>query len=223
MDALIRSAPVAASRTRLSEARPATSVPPLDALRAQIEQEVRAESAARLRELYESEHSRARAEGQRAAVTDAREAAATEFKKACEALTRDADRAVAALEQAHREALARLDASVGEVAFAALCRLIGPRLSARDFVLDQIARTCLELRADLTATVKLHPRDIEMLRDLLPNAQLRIGALALDVVADESLALGGCVAEAASGHYDGGLENQLRRLHAALTTQTVEG
>jgi flagellar assembly protein FliH len=223
MDTLIRSAQLAPFRTRLSELRTAQpGQPVLDPLREEIERQVRAESAAQIQQLYESERLRARAEGHADGVAAGKAAAATELAQACERLTVQTNRALSALAEAHRAALLKLESSVGELTFAALCRLVSAQVTSRSFVLGIVEHTCAALRADLNATVRLHPRDIETLRESLQDDQLRVDSLGLKVVPDESLVLGGCVIEAPSGHYDGGIENQLRRLHAVLTGSVKE-
>lgn len=222
MDALIRSVQLAPSRTRLSEARvdDAASQPvkrEADTLRAEIEKQVRAELAAQMQKLYESERERARADGHALATAEAKAAAAKELAQAQDQLTKKVEAALVAMEQGYQAAQARLQASVGEVAFAAVCKLLGHQAASQAFVLNLVEHTCVHLRGEFTATVRLHPRDIDTLRDLLQDRELRVHAFGLKVVADESLKLGGCVVEAMSGHLDGGLESQLRRLHAVLT------
>ena len=103
-----------------------------------------------------------------------------------------------------------------------MCRLAGEQSAARGFVRGLVEQTCAGLRADSSATARMHPRDIRTLGDLLggPLGDVyRVHSIGLELRPDESLALGGVVLEAASGRYDGGLETQLRRLHAVLTDQ----
>jgi flagellar assembly protein FliH len=232
MDAVIRSALLAPTRTRLSHARavPAVHGPagtagaPVDdahaalaRLRADIESQVRAEIAGHAEQLYARERERARtdgyAEGLAEAKIDTGNARDHERKQHQEQLAR----ALSALERAHQAALSTVESSVGEIAFAAVSRLVNEKAASREFVLGLVEITCAELRADSVATARLHPRDIAALGDLSPDGSLRIQSLNLNVVADDSLALGGCVIDAGSGRYDGALESQLRRLHAVLT------
>jgi len=124
--------------------------------------------------------------------------------------------------QAHAAALAALESSVGELAFAAVCRLVGHCAASEEFVLGLVRHTCALLHGEVRATLRLHPRDVALLRGRLqgqgtPDLELQLRSLALQVIPDATLALGGCVVEAASGHYEGGLDGQLRRLHAVLT------
>src|SRR3954470_18110935 len=122
MDTLIRAARLAPLRLRLSETRasaPLTSHPATPSLRDQIEAQVRAETAARGQEQYEAARARGRLDG----LAEARQLATEERTAAREQLRVEVDEAVAALGRLHAEALSRLESSVGEVAFAAVCRL----------------------------------------------------------------------------------------------------
>jgi len=222
MDALMRSVRLAPERTRLSDAggdrlsAQGQLQRQRDALRQEIEQQVRAELAAQIREIHASEREKARAEGLEAAVAEATANAEQDLALAHEELKTRLESAICAMEQAHQAALARLESSAGEVAFAAVCRMLAGQAGSQAFVLGLVERACSVLRVDPVATARLHPRDIETLRELLQDQELRVQSLGLKVIPDESLELGGCVIEAASGQYDGGLETQLRRLHSVL-------
>ncbi len=169
-----------------------------------------------MQELYDSERERARADGHAAGMAEARAAAAEELARANEKFKSMVDRAMSAMELAHQGALSKLESSVGEVAFAAVCRFVGRNRASPEFLMGLVEHMCAQLRADVIATARLHSRDVKTLRQLMPDQDLRIRWLGLKLVPDDSLELGGCVIEAASGRYDGSLEGQLRRLHAVL-------
>ena len=218
MDALIRAARLAPFRLRLSETRvpaPLTSHPAAPSLREQMEAQVRAESDARCQEQYDAARERGRLDG----LAEARQLAAQDRAAARDELRAQVDAAIAALGRAHTEALARLESCVGEVAFAAVCRLVGEKAGTFEFVSGLVAQACAQLRAETRATARLHPRDVELLRGADEGGELRVQAIDLTLVPDDTLPLGGCVLEAASGRFDGGLEQQLRRLHAVLTAE----
>lgn len=233
MDPLIRSALLAPYRTRLSETAVARAAAPgaaqlnaqrsdthsaQETLRVEIEKQLRSELAMQVQKLYESERERARAAGHAAAVAEAQAVMAKESAAIREQLEARAHSALSALQRAQQTALLKLESSVGEIAFAAVCRLVGAKAMSRAFVLGLVEHTCAQLRADTIATARLHPRDVQSLGELLQDQELRLQSVGLQVVADESIELGGCVIEAASGRYDGGLESQLRRLHAVLAS-----
>jgi flagellar assembly protein FliH len=225
MDALIRSAQLASARTRLSEARAVSVAPTLnpspesESPRAALERQLRAEITAELKKHYDAALADAREEGYADGAAAGREDAARELARERAELREEVERAVAALEQAHESSWFQLHASVGEVAFAAVCRLVGEQSQSPAFVLSLVENTCARLRAEAVATARLHPRDINTLREVLSDERLHLRSLSLNVVADESLELGGCRIEAASGHFDGSLNTQLRRLYDVLTGQ----
>lgn len=232
MDPLIRSARLASERTRISEARvgtaphSASNVPEREEvtrekLRAQIERQLRIDISAEMQETLEIERERVQREVREAALKEANAAAAAELERLREQFAAKVERAIAALERAHRDAMSQLESSVGEVTFAAVCRLIGREMSSRAWLMDVVQNTCSRLRGETSAIARLHPRDIQILNELLQDRELRLHDLSLKVVADESLELGGCRVESASGHYDGSLESQLRALHAVLTRPDV--
>jgi flagellar assembly protein FliH len=226
MDALIRGVQWAPSRMRLSDSRlpdqvalqPAGARESADqqrvhALRAELEKQLRAEMTEILQQRYEAEHERARAEG----LAAARAAAAEEVAATREQLRATLESALEALERAHDSVLGRIECSVGEVAFAAVCRFVSHEAVSPEFVRGVVEHACAQLRAETSATARLHPRDLALLDGMLEGGALRVQSIGLRLVPDESLPLGGCIVEAASGQFDGGLENQLRRLHAVLT------
>jgi flagellar assembly protein FliH len=215
MEPLNRSVRLDPLRTRLSEVRSGRSQ--LEVLTGEIESRLRAELAAHAQEQYETAHAQGLADGRAAAIAEAKKGASEELRRTIGTLAENAHAAINALEKAHRAALQKLEVSVGEVAFASVCHLVGQQAASRSFVASIVERTCAQLRADINVTARLHPRDIDILRELLQQQELRVGSLGVRVVPDESLELGGCVIEAASGQYDAGLESQLLRLHAILS------
>jgi flagellar assembly protein FliH len=230
MDALIRAARIAPQRARLSDARGARAPDGggasgsqvatrslREVLREEIEREIRAEISDEARQLYEAERQRAKADGLDAGLAAARVSVDEAVARTRKELQATAATALATLERAHKSAMARLELSVGDVAFVAVCRLIGERATSREFVEAIVEQVCAELPSELVAGVRLHPRDIETLRELLAGDELRVAALALKVIPDESLELGGCVLETHAGAYAADLDGQLRRLHELLT------
>jgi len=222
MGPVIRAAQIAHPRKRLTQAlvsrqRPDRASGPSAGESSGIEQQVRAELQRGLDELGDSERARARAEGHAAGLEEGRAVAAGELARTREDLVSRANGTLSALEQAHRAALSNLESGAGEVAFAAVCHLVGRQAATRPFVLGLVEQICRQLRTDVSAMARMHPRDIDTLYELLQDGELRVHSLGVEVVPDESLELGGCVIEAASGRYDGALEGQLRRLHAVLT------
>ncbi len=224
MDPLIRSAALSGARTRLSATSARKPGPPQhnpltprEAWKVEIEKQVRAELAAQQKAVYASERETGYEDGYAEGLSAAKAAADKELELQRAALADRLQEALSALEQVHRACLAELQANVGEVAFAAVCRLLGQRSASQAVVLNVVEQICAQLDAGASAAVRVHPRDIDMLTELQREAGSRLESLGLKLVADETLQLGGCVVETASGHYDGSLETQLRRMHAVLS------
>jgi flagellar assembly protein FliH len=232
MEALIRSAQMAPARTRLSatvadDAHATGGSAPTDhtVLRARLEQEVREELGLQARAAFDAEQKKGHAQGYAAGLAAAEAAVAERQTQAFNELRTQAEESLALLGQAHRAAMSRMEASVGEVAFASVCRLVGRQAMSHEFVLGLVEEVVADLRVGVMVRARLHPRDLQSLSLLLEHQvpadlALRLEALSLELVADESIALGGCVIETALGEYDGGLEAQLRRLHEVLCTAT---
>jgi flagellar assembly protein FliH len=220
MDAVIRSARVATARTRLRAEQAAEQRAPApsaqDVWRSEVEKRVREELTVETRKLYEAERERGYADGHAAGLSDGRSDAVQEVEQIRQRLSGRIDSTVSAMEQAQRAALAQLQGSVGEVAFAAVCRLLGSKASSQSLVLQVVEHACAQLRMELGMTIRLNPRDLHEVSELLRD-DARFRAIGLKLIADDSLQLGGCIVEGPSGQYDGGLESQLRRLHAVLT------
>jgi len=247
MAALIRSAQVATRRARLSQASavgltpqgadeqpnvskgvPATSEQSLAAMRAQIEAQVREEWLSTAQVTLLKDRERAHQEGYAAGMAAAKPAAAKALEEAVQEFRARAANALSALEQANDAAASQWTTNVGEVAFEAVCRIVSRKAISQEFVLGVVEQTCIGLRAGSQATVRMHPRDLEILAPLVQDrdahsAVLHLRTLALTLVPDESLGLGGCVIDSPSGQFDGSLESQLRRLHALLVPGDAPG
>jgi flagellar assembly protein FliH len=231
MDPLIRSAELGPLRTRLSTqglapARGAAHDDPAKLharLREEIERSVRAELGAEARVAAEAERERAHAQGHAEGLAEGRGAALLDAARARVELQGEVQRALQALREAHAAALSGFEAGVGRVAFAAVCKLVGRHAATQTFVQGLVEQVCAPLRADAGATARLHPRDIATLRDLVAGDEMAVGALGLKVVPDDTLALGGCIVETSAGDAHGDLESQLRRLHAVLAGDHVDG
>jgi flagellar biosynthesis/type III secretory pathway protein FliH len=222
MDAVIRSAAVAPVRARLPvhPPRPVDQRPDPVAQRAQLERALRAELAVEAGRVLDAERARAREEGRAAGLADAELATQAAVSEAEQKAAASAATTLAALSAAHERAVAQFERSVGEIAFAALCRLLAEQVPPQDLVHASVRRTCAELRGDATAVARLHPEDVETIQRWTDGGGLR--GIGLTVVGDATVDRGGCVLDAPSGRYDGGLDSQLRRLHQALTARAGE-
>jgi flagellar assembly protein FliH len=191
-----------------------------------LEAELRAGIAAQAQADFAAERERGRAlghaEGRREGRAEARKSALAAAREA--QVRRDARlaRAIEALAEAQRQAERRLEAALGEIAFAAVCRLAGEASASRDWIRGSVAAACAQLHGETRARVRLHPADLARL-DPQGDGELRLAGLVLRLAADAALTPGGCELELALGGVDATLETRLARLRATLLAATGEG
>ena len=241
MDPVIRAPRMAAERTRL---RPAGAASAADGERArgvasgltaeeilalqhrELEAGIRAELAARAEAAFAAERERGRevgrAEGRREGHAEAREAALAEARAAQARRDERLARAVEALVEAQRRVERRLEAALGEIAFAAVCRLAGEAAARRDWIQGSVAEACAQLHGETQARVLLHPADLSCL-DPQGHGELRLAGLVLRMAGDAALTPGGCQVELRLGGVDATLETRLTRLRATLLAATEDG
>jgi len=192
----------------------------------ELEAQVRAELAAQAQVAFTAERARGhelgRAEGRREGRAEAREAALAEARAAQVRRDERLARAIEALAEAQREVDRRLEAALGEIAFAAVCRLAGEAAASREWIHGSLAAICAELHGETRARVRLHPGDLVRL-DPEGHGELRLAGLVLRLTGDEALTPGGCQVELGLGGLDATLETRLARLRATLLAATEDG
>lgn len=132
------------------------------------------------------------------------------------------EQALAALGRAQQEAERRFESAVGEIAFSAVCRLVGEALPTRAWISGSVETVCAELRGEAQATVRMHPRDLALI-DPRGSGELRLGGRVLRLARDPSLTPGGCLLDLRpGGGLDATLETRLARLRDALGSAPAE-
>jgi flagellar biosynthesis/type III secretory pathway protein FliH len=117
------------------------------------------------------------------------------------------------LEGAIEDALGELLSYATELALAAARAVIG-HAAADPRVLEHSLRQALEQLAGLLAVeVRVNPEDLATARELV--GRLRRGPR-VDLVGDETVGRGGCVARTDLGEVDAAVESQTRRLAEVL-------
>jgi flagellar assembly protein FliH len=115
------------------------------------------------------------------------------------------------LSQARDGVLADAEDMLVEIAFAAVCRIVGEQGARRDTLLRVVAEASATARQRDQLTIRLHPDDA---------ALLRLGAHGPEplvrFVGDASVQLGGCMVDSAAGTLDARFETQLSMLGAAF-------
>jgi flagellar assembly protein FliH len=114
----------------------------------------------------------------------------------------------AQLVQARAAVLADAEDGVVELAFAALCRILGEQAASRDGVHAMVARCAADVREREQVGIRLHPDDVALLDDGAGH-HARFSA-------DPGIALGGCIVDSSTGALDARLETQLTRLAETL-------
>jgi flagellar assembly protein FliH len=119
----------------------------------------------------------------------------------------------AALHQARASVMESTEDLVVEIAYTAVCRIIGQTAVAPAAVASMVNQLLCAFRERDQLVVRLNPQDL----DLVQKAP---GIAALDQQAvlrpDPSIKVGGCVVESDAGHLDARLETQLARLCETL-------
>lgn len=116
----------------------------------------------------------------------------------------------ARLDEARAALLDDAEDGAVELAFVAVCRILGEQAATREGVLAMVAQCAIAVREREQVDVRLHPDDF---------AQLGTeGAQQLRFRPDPGIVMGGCVVDGANGSLDARLETQLARLAETLLT-----
>lgn len=131
-----------------------------------------------------------------------------------ELLTAQAERLktlAAQLVRAKAGAIEDAEDAIIDLAFAALCRILGHAGATREHVQNVVREAAATSHEREQLTIRLHPADLDLLRDAdgSLDATLRLSA-------DTSIELGGCIVDSANGTLDARLETQLTRLRSTL-------
>jgi flagellar assembly protein FliH len=118
---------------------------------------------------------------------------------------------VQALQQSKRSVLEENQDMLAEIAFAAVCRVLGAHAASRDGVRAMIDSLVDHEQAQHKMTVRLHPHDLALLSASADRIDPR-----LSFQADAGIELGGCIIDSPRGTLDARLELQLAHLRDAL-------
>jgi flagellar biosynthesis/type III secretory pathway protein FliH len=122
--------------------------------------------------------------------------------------------AAAAVSKARAQIMDDASRDVLVVALAIAQRL-WPRLPgyAPDVVVESVRRALAAVRAVRPLAVRVHPADVERIRQFLPTVVAGVGVGGeLGIVADESIARGGAVVDTVAGSIDAALATQFERI-----------
>ncbi len=164
--------------------------------------EARAEAEQKVKEAY--------AEGKRRGIESGEEEFRTSVGQAADIM----EQVVAALEESRKEFLDELEPQLARLAQAVAARILTYEASHSEDVVRQMARAVLESVLDQEqVTLRVHPGDLDVLgayREELLRTFERIKQL--ELIPDESVESGGCVAETSTLVVDGQLATRLQRV-----------
>jgi flagellar assembly protein FliH len=105
-----------------------------------------------------------------------------------------------------------------EIAFEAVCRIIGDAVGRREGVLAVVREVIRGVRERENLVVRVAPQDYELIAGERQRLLRNGDASRIELVSDERIELGGCLIETAGGTLDGRLETQLQRLRDTLAS-----
>jgi len=126
------------------------------------------------------------------------------------------ERLVASLEKAHREALSGIEDIALDVAWEAVCKILGGAVATRQGIRALVEQSANRVRSEEKMTVRLCPADVGILKAGKDPSEAEDEPRRMEFLADASIEMGGCIIETSAGRIDATLETQLSRLHQAL-------
>lgn len=116
------------------------------------------------------------------------------------------------MQQSLTSALRNMEEQAIGLAFEAVCRVVGDAAASPAAVRSVVDRVLSELAGKPVLSVRMRPDDLATLQTGADLQAMFQGFPGISWVADETIAVGGCVVETATGTLDGRLEVQLRNL-----------
>jgi flagellar assembly protein FliH len=129
------------------------------------------------------------------------------------------DAVVSGARAAHAENARQLDQSALTLAIALARMVVRRELTSMPATLLDVARAALaEMAVEAEVSLRVHPDDVPLLRDRLPD--LGLGSLlAVSVVGDPTLSPGSCVIRSGPGEVDASVDTQFARAERLLRDQ----
>lgn len=118
--------------------------------------------------------------------------------------------------QAKKEVIDGAEDVIVEVAYAAVCRIIGETAASHSAVAGMVNQVLDSFRERDRLIVRLHPQDYELLQS--SNVDGYTPGFGAILRADDTIKIGGCVVESDTGYLDARLETQMACLREALLT-----
>jgi flagellar assembly protein FliH len=188
----------------------------LGRLEAELRLQYRQEYEKALQEARTQLEQEAYAAGFQKGEEDAKRAVAEQAEQHVRQQTERLADLIRSLDEAKREAIEAQEDILIEIAFAAVCRIMGEAATTREGILSMIHEAASRCRERDQLTVRLNPQDW----DLMQQPTDETPALDLDgritLQRDPSIKVGGCIVETETGTLDARLDMQLERMRDAL-------
>jgi flagellar assembly protein FliH len=160
----------------------------------------------------------ARAEGRAQGLAEGRDEGRAQAVEEAQAAAREhstrIDAFLAKLESTRESALVANEADALAIGFAAACKVLGERLVTAEGVQGAVREVLDRIRATEKLVLRLSPRDYEWWKSL--DTEGAFAGRAVDLIADSSLAFGGCVVETGAGTLEARMEEQVAGLKDVL-------
>jgi flagellar assembly protein FliH len=119
------------------------------------------------------------------------------------------------IERAYQEQLRSSEATAIDIAFAALCRLVGETHADRSMITASVQTVLSGIPASSSGSIHVRTSDLPILQELMAHPDMSLWS-GWRLVPDPSIRAGGCIVRTPRGDFDGRLEAQLDALATLL-------
>jgi flagellar assembly protein FliH len=133
------------------------------------------------------------------------------------------------IERAYEAQLRSSEAVAIDIAFAALCRLVGETHADRSMITASVQAVLSAIPATSSGSIHVRTSDLPILQELMAHPDMAQWS-GWRLIPDPSIRAGGCVVRTPRGDFDGRLEAQLEALatlleprRSATTTEGADG
>jgi flagellar assembly protein FliH len=167
-------------------------------------------------EQFKHEGEQARELGRQRGLQEGRASGAEEARKSGDAELARLRTLSAGLGRTLEAQLGGVEGMAVAIAFEAVCKILGAAAVTREGIAALVRQAASHAVHTEKVAARLHPSDLELLRDAGALDATLPSGMRINWVADASVVLGGCVLETDSGELDARLETQMERLRSTL-------
>ncbi|MES9938920.1 MAG: FliH/SctL family protein [Candidatus Thiodiazotropha sp. 6PLUC2] len=122
---------------------------------------------------------------------------------------------------AHEDSLSLAEEDIVEVVFASVTKILGEALVKPDTVIAAVKQSIRRLVSRDRLVIHLAPKDKRLIEDVVAGKEEEIFGIAVEIIADERIELGGCLLQTSTGGLDARLELQIQQLRDCLVDVAV--